>query len=211
MLLFESDSSNFGVGSFLIIALAVGVVAFIALKMRRYFDRLGKEFGQLIAVVVGIGVVSEVVRAGFSFLKGVDWASVGEDLKKAIEEAAREVETQPSGLARLERAQTLLDSGGEIEREAAAMLASATLEHGLRVLAKRAGVDVAAEDNSLAGLAILLATGGHITWDEKKEIAYYATAIRNRVMHGDLGAIASQDVANLIKSTRSFFAAHRIQ
>ena len=213
-----SASSDFGIAEALVIlgTVALAIYAFWKFdqamkKLRNDVDELfsSKEFAALAGLVIGGILVAKVIKAGFAFLKDVNWERVGDNLSRAMESAYAEIERQPSGLARLQRAQELLEKGDEIERDQSAMLASATLELGLRSLARRRRLSVA-EDEGLAGLAIRLGSDGHITRTEQEMIKRYASRVRNRVMHGDLGSIDHQDVAGLIASSQRFFNDHRL-
>ncbi len=189
-----------------LVALVVAVVWYITKSLFKAQD----ELGTFLAAAIGTLLVAKALEAGFAFLKDIDWGSVGKDLRSALEAAEREIKTQPSGLLRLEKAKSLLASGDEIEKDESAMLASATLELGLRSIAKRNRLAIAPDEDSLAGLAIRLARDGFITRSEQDLIRYYTAKVRNRVMHGDLGTIEPREVATLIEACHRFFTAHRL-
>lgn len=177
---------------------------------RREPDDAAEALAGLLLLVGVAWLGSKVLKAGFAFLKEVDWNQVGGDLRRAIEQAAVEVERQPDVMARLDRAEQLMMSGGEINLDQAAMLTSATLELGLRTLARRHRLSVSEDNDSLAGLAIALGQSGHIPSQDQRQIQYYASCIRNRVMHGQLGIMKSQKVANFHQLVRRCLIAHGI-
>jgi hypothetical protein len=173
-------------------------------------DDGAEAIAALLLLVGGAWLVSKVVKTGFAFLKEVDWDDVAGGVKSAIEQATVEIERQPSAIARLDRAEQLLTSGGEINVDQAAMLTSATVELGLRTLANRYDVVVNSDDNSLAGLAIRLGESGYLTPQEQRQFQQYAFRIRNRVMHGELGVMNAQEVTAFVQASRRLFAAHDI-
>jgi len=206
-----------GLGSIVLIiifvAAVVGLVSYLSfsvLKAQRQFRSylLSDEFATFAAAAVGTWLGWNALRAGFKFLENVDWEGIGEELRAALEAAGRDMADQPSGLARLKKARLLLASGEEIERDEAALLASATLELGLRSVVDRHSLSIRPEESSLVGLAIALGQRGFITHGEEDMIHHYAARVRNRVMHGELGTIEEREVAALIEACDRFFREH---
>lgn len=173
-------------------------------------DDAAEALAGLLLLVGAAWLGSKVLKAGFAFLKEVDWDRVNADLRRAIEQAALDVERQPDVTARLDRAEQLIMSGGEINLDQAAMLTSATLELGLRTLARRHRMTVSEDNDSLAGLAIALGQSGQISQQDQRQIQYYASCIRNRVMHGQLGVMKANEVASFHQLARRCLANHGI-
>ena len=173
-------------------------------------DEAAEALGAFLVLAGAAWLGSKVVKAGFAFLKEVDWERAGEELKRAFEQASIDVQRQPNVSARLDRADQLLVSGGEINVDQAAMLTSATLELGLRSLAHRVRLPISDENDSLAGLAIELGRGGYIPSEDQRQIQHYAARIRNRVMHGRFDGMNVQEVRNFHALARRCLSAHRI-
>lgn len=167
---------------------------------------------ELAAFAVGALLVGAAIVA-FARLADQTLSSVVRalpDPEPVVEEAARRFEEESPNLTslteRLDRVDALLEADSdEISTDQAAMLVSATLEAGVRELARLASVETDSEtQDGLVTWAIALHSAGRIAFEELKQIKHHVWQVRNRVMHGDFDGFSHEHVAAMAQFTRRF-------
>ena len=89
---------------------------------------------------------------------------------------------------------------------AAASIAGAALENGLRELATARGIDLNGRED-LNSLSDKLKNGKIISELERKQMSFLI-GIRNAADHGEFDKVSSDDVTKLIRDARDFLAKH---
>jgi hypothetical protein len=141
--------------------------------------------------------------------ESIDWDSLDPVLKEAIGRFIADISKIRDKSARLNKAESLLLIGDKISIDQAAMLASATLEAGLKTLCQRNGVVLDTEEvEGMAGIASALRDRSIISAHDHSEVIEYVNSVRNKVMHGDFDNLNEADVREEIDFTREFFSSH---
>jgi hypothetical protein len=170
-----------------------------------------KAFATLVTGAVGVFIAAHLLKAGFSFLKGINLESLNPAIRKAIEQASGDLESIRNNNERLNRAERLLQAGDKISVDQAAMLTCATLEFGLKNLSQKHGVNGnLGESEGMVELATRLKDSNVITHEDYQGIRNLVYRVRNPVMHGDFERFQDSDVREQITFARSFFNKHRL-
>jgi hypothetical protein len=170
-----------------------------------------KAIATLVTGAVGVMIAAHLLKAGFSFLKGINLEALNPAIKKAIEQASGDLESLRNNNERLNRAEGLLAAGDKISVDQAAMLTCATLEFGLKTLSQRHGVNGnLGEAEGMVDLATRLKDNSVITYADFQGIRNLVYRVRNPVMHGDFDRFLDSDVRDQIAFTRTFFDKHRL-
>jgi hypothetical protein len=156
-------------------------------------------------------LTTKLVKKGFSFLKGIDWTAVSEELSRAIELAQMDVNTIKDHRERLNRAEKLLVLDDKISVDQAAMLVCATLEAGLKSLADRHAITLDADaSEGMIEIATALEANNKISHSDFQGISQCVFNVRNPVMHGDFHRYHKTDVQRQLDFVRQFFTTHNL-
>jgi hypothetical protein len=170
-----------------------------------------KAFATIVTGAFGIFVAAHLLKAGFSFLKGINLEGLNPIIRKAIEQASNDIESIRNNNERLNRAERLLQEGDKISVDQAAMLTCATLEFGLKSLSQKHGVNGnLGESEGMVELATRLKDSRVITHEDYQGIRNLVYKVRNPVMHGDFDRFKDTDVREQISFTRSFFRKYQL-
>ena len=162
-------------------------------------------------LLLGGWIATKLVKKGFSFLKGIDWNAVSDELRRAIELAQMDMGTIKDHRERLRRAEKLLVLDDKISVDQAAMLVCATLEAGLKSLADRHSIilDPDASDGMIE-IATALKADNKISHADFQGIRQCVFNVRNPVMHGDFNRYQKADVERQLDFVRQFFTTHNL-
>lgn len=162
-------------------------------------------------LLLGGWVATKLVKKGFSFLKGIDWNALSEELGRAIELAQMDMGTIKGHRDRLRRAGDLLLFDDKISVDQAAMLVCATLEAGLKSLADRHSItlDPDASDGMIE-IATALKANNKISHSDFQGIRQCVFDVRNPVMHGDFNCYQKADVQRQLDFAHQFFTTHNL-
>jgi hypothetical protein len=161
-------------------------------------------------LLLGGWIATKLVKKGFSFLKGVDWNALSEELLRAIELAQTDIKTIKGHRERLRRAEKLLLLEDKISVDQAAMLMCATLEAGLKSLADRHSITLDPEADGIIEIATALKDENKISYSEFQGIKECVFDVRNPVMHGDFDRYEKADVEQQLDFVREFFTTHNL-
>ena len=162
-------------------------------------------------LLLGGWLTTKLVKKGFSFLRGIDWNAVSEELRRAIELAQMDVDTIKDHRERLSRAEKLLVLDDKISVDQAAMLVCATLEAGLKSLADRHSITLDADSSEgMIEIATALEADNKISHADFHCIRQCVFNVRNPVMHGDFNRYQKADVQRQLEFVRHFFTTHNL-
>ena len=164
----------------------------------------------LLAAAIGVAAFKAIEKT-YSLLKGIDWKSLGENDKEALNRFSSDIERLRDNRDRLARAEQLAVDGDRISIEQGALLASATLEAGLKQLQRYYSVILTDEQSDgIVGLATALRDKAFISSEEYREARRFVSTVRNKVMHGEFHELDSSEVQKGIQFVRLFFSAHQL-
>lgn len=166
-----------------------------------------------LGLLAGGYVVSKVAKKSLNFLSGLDWDSIGEELKKAIELANIDMAKLEGNTTRLNRAETLLKSStyDKMAIDQAAFLTCATLESGLKVLAERHHIELDPDNKGMMELTVKLNENGIVSQDEYRQIKRLILDVRNPVFHGSFGVHDREAIQGYIDFCREFMLEHNLR
>jgi hypothetical protein len=149
------------------------------------------------------------IKKAYSFLRDVDWNALTEQDREALSRFNLDLARFHSNNARLDRAESLASFDDQTSIEVSALLASATLESGLKHLQEYHHIMLTEEQSEgVVGIAVALRDRSLVSNEEYREIRRYVSNVRNKVMHGEFDSLDSDEVRELVRFIRGFFAAH---
>lgn len=162
-------------------------------------------------VLLGGWLAKKLVKKGFSFLKGIDWSSISEEVKRAIDLAQMDMGAIKDNRERLNRAEKLLLLDDKVSIDQAAMLVCATLEAGLKSLTERHSITLAdGMSEGMIELATSLKENNKISSADFQGVRNCVFKVRNPVMHGDFNRYQKTDVEQQLSFVRAFFRTHQL-
>ena len=164
------------------------------------------SFGEVVGTLLTAFLIFKGLQKGYEFLQNVDWEALAPREQEAIRRLGVDLDRLSTHKARLDRTEKLLAEDDAISTEEAAMLASATLESGLKELQRRNGVVLGEDAEGMVGLAITLRDKGVISNEDSRQIRRFSSSIRNRVMHGDFDGLDREEVSQQLSFVRIFFS-----
>lgn len=174
----------------------------------------GEIVGGLLALgglVLGGVLAAKAVKKGFSLLKDVDWESLSEEIKRALEQTQDDFTSIKDNGERLKRAEGLLAADDKISTDQAAMLVCATLEAGLKTLSQKNNVESNfGETEGMVEIATNLKDANVISYEDLRAVKNCVYSVRNPVMHGNFSKVEKRAVQEQIDFVRTFFIKHRL-
>ena len=162
-------------------------------------------------LLFGGWLTTKLVKKGVSFLKGIDWGAVSDELRRAIELAQMDIDAIKDHRERLNRAEKLLVFDDKISVDQAALLVCATLEAGLKSLADRHSITLDADaSEGMIEIATALEANNKISHADFQGIRQCVFNVRNPVMHGDFNRYQKADVQRQLEFVRHFFTTHSL-